>query len=162
MKQERSSRARQEGLINLVSQLAFLLRTMAFEGFKQRSDMVQYASSKEQPGCNVGHGLEGNFRSNSVVSWNVTPFVRPRSSESPRGLPDSSVSSFFLLSLLHLFKSVFLTYQIHFCHLGNKLESCYNHICCKADLITIQPLCKYQKDLIKKEPSTDGNFSSAI
>lgn len=68
MKQERSSRARQEGLINLVSRLAFILRTMAFEGFKPRSDMIQYASWKQHPGCSVGHGLGCNFRSNCVVS----------------------------------------------------------------------------------------------
>lgn len=34
--------------------------------------MVQFASWKDQPGCSVGHGLESNFGSNSVVLWNVT------------------------------------------------------------------------------------------
>lgn len=84
--------------------------------------------------------------------WGMTPFAccGDRRWESPQGLPDSSNGPFFLPSLLDLFKSLFLTHQIHF-KFGNKLESWYNFICCKAGLITVHRSCRcIKKGLIKK------------
>ena len=134
--------------VNLLSGLAFILKGRPLKVLSRRM-MWSSLHPEKAPGLQYGawagkqvqdmlcHALWGD---NICMLWPQEIRKAPRHLHQPILLP----------SLLDLFKSLFLTHQIHF-KFGDKLKSWYNCVCCKADLITVHGSCRSSKKISSKK-----------
>lgn len=135
MRQERWSRARQEGSFKWVGLHAEGQGLLMFSA-EEKTGVVHFASWKDHPACSMEHGLETTPDQTLLCSESWHHWLVVVTGESVAQEIEEAPGPPILPSLLlDSFKSLLLTHQIHF-KLANKLESCYNFIY-KVDLITV-------------------------